>query len=586
MPSKKEKLPLSVTHPELAKEADGWDPSRVTFGSAKKQKWKCKYGHSWEALVANRAGKGSGCPICSGQKILTGFNDLATLRPEIANEADGWDPSLVALHSNEKRNWKCSKGHSWVATVTNRSRRGDGCSVCSNHQTLEGFNDLKTTDPLIAAQADGWDPTTLSRSSNKLVGWKCKLGHVWKTRPATRVSGVGCPTCAGHRVLQGFNDLQTLNPEIAMQADGWDPTTVTKSTNRIFTWKCELGHRWKTSVGNRNRGTGCPICAHQKVLPGFNDLATINPELAKQAFGWDPKTVTVGSSSKNTNLWKCDLGHIWKATVALRSKGSGCPVCAGQKVWAGFNDLATTDPVIAKQAYEWDPTTLMAGSDKVRHWTCELDHIWKSRIADRKRGFGCPFCSGQRVLAGFNDLATSHPLVASEAHNWDPKTLTAGSGLKRKFKCSNGHIWETVVGQRTGGSETGCPSCSETGFNPNKDGYLYFLIQPDWEMFQVGITNVPDDRLNRHKRLGWQVLELRGPMDGHLTQQWETSILRMLKAKGADLSNEKIAGKFDGYSEAWSKSIFEVQSIKELMRLTEEFEESKYSAIAKSPRPK
>jgi hypothetical protein len=64
-------------------------------------------------------------------------------------------------------------------------------------------------------------------------------------------------------------------------------------------------------------------------------------------------------------------------------------------------------------------------------------------------------------------------------------------------------------------------------------------------------------------------------MDGHLTQQWETAILRMLKAKGADLSNAKIAGKFDGYSEAWSKSTFEAKSIKELMRLTEEFEEPK-----------
>jgi hypothetical protein len=61
-------------------------------------------------------------------------------------------------------------------------------------------------------------------------------------------------------------------------------------------------------------------------------------------------------------------------------------------------------------------------------------------------------------------------------------------------------------------------------------------------------------------------------MDGQLTQRWETAILRMLKAKGADLSNPNIAGKFDGYSEAWSKSTFEAKSIKELMRLTEEFE--------------
>lgn len=61
-------------------------------------------------------------------------------------------------------------------------------------------------------------------------------------------------------------------------------------------------------------------------------------------------------------------------------------------------------------------------------------------------------------------------------------------------------------------------------------------------------------------------------MGGLISREWETSILQMLKAKGADLSNAKIAGKFDGYSEAWSKSTFEVKSIKELMRLTEEYE--------------
>jgi hypothetical protein len=94
-------------------------------------------------------------------------------------------------------------------------------------------------------------------------------------------------------------------------------------------------------------------------------------------------------------------------------------------------------------------------------------------------------------------------------------------------------------------------------------------------MYQIGITNSPDKRIGSHSKLGWELLELRGPMDGHITAQWETAILRMLKAKGADLSNKEIAGKFDGYSEAWSKSTFPVKSIKELMRFTEEFEEGK-----------
>jgi hypothetical protein len=60
----------------------------------------------------------------------------------------------------------------------------------------------------------------------------------------------------------------------------------------------------------------------------------------------------------------------------------------------------------------------------------------------------------------------------------------------------------------------------------------------------------------------------------------------MLRANGADLSNEKIAGKFDGFSESWSKSSFEAKSINGLMQLTEEFEDLKDTTEANSPHPK
>ena len=80
MPTKKEKPPLSVTHPELAKEADGWDPSQVTAGTGKKFKWKCFLGHIWETTPAHRL-RGQGCPYCGNRKVLIGFNDLKTTHP-------------------------------------------------------------------------------------------------------------------------------------------------------------------------------------------------------------------------------------------------------------------------------------------------------------------------------------------------------------------------------------------------------------------------------------------------------------------------------------------------------------------------
>ena len=48
VPGKKEKQPLFVTHPELAKEADGCDPATVTPGSQKKLSWQCSKGHKWQ----------------------------------------------------------------------------------------------------------------------------------------------------------------------------------------------------------------------------------------------------------------------------------------------------------------------------------------------------------------------------------------------------------------------------------------------------------------------------------------------------------------------------------------------------------
>ena len=91
--------PLSITHPELAKEADGWDPSRYSMGSEEKLTWKCKeFGDLCVASITSRARKikPRGCLICVGQKVLVGRTDLLTLVPELAAQAfGGWDPSTV-----------------------------------------------------------------------------------------------------------------------------------------------------------------------------------------------------------------------------------------------------------------------------------------------------------------------------------------------------------------------------------------------------------------------------------------------------------------------------------------------------------
>jgi hypothetical protein len=89
-------------------------------------------------------------------------------------------------------------------------------------------------------------------------------------------------------------------------------------------------------------------------------------------------------------------------------------------------------------------------------------------------------------------------------------------------------------------------------------------------MFQIGITNKPDDRLAIHKRGGWDVLEVRGPMDGQLAADLETDMLRVAKRRGAVFANKAGVKRFDGWSEAWTKASFSVTSIRELIDLVYE----------------
>lgn len=435
------------------------------------------------------------------------------------------------------------------------------------------FVPLSVTHPELAKEADGWDPSTLTFGSGKKVDWKCSRGHSYQTTVDKRTSrGHSCPYCSGHQVLAGFNDLATTHPEFAQQAVGWDPRRYSFGSEFKADWSCPLGHTWSALIVNRvSKNHGCAVCANKQIVVGINDLQTTHPEIAEQANGWNPTQFVAGSEKRQ--YWTCKLNHTWRASPKSRTDmGTGCPVCAGKQLLIGFNDLTTTHPLLAAQAYEWDPASVTKGSSLKKMWVCQVGHKWEAVVSSRTQGANCPICVGQKILIGYNDLITTHPEIASQADGWDPKMVTRAANQKKKWKCDAGHNWITTVGNRTVRGH-GCPTCAESGFDPNENGFLYFIEHQNWEMFQIGITNNPDKRLGQHKKLGWETLELRGPMDGHLTQQWETAILRMLKAKGADLSNANIAGKFDGYSEAWSKSTFEVKSIKELMKITEEFEE-------------
>ena len=154
---------LDATHSELCKEWDfernvGVGPTDVTSGADVKVWWICGRGHHYQATVANRV-YGRGCPYCGGRKVLEGFNDLASVAPEVAAQ---WHPTKnghkkpneVIAGSHAKAWWFCGKGHEWEAQIKSRVQQGVGCPYCANKRCLKGYNDFASQYPDLLAE---WD---------------------------------------------------------------------------------------------------------------------------------------------------------------------------------------------------------------------------------------------------------------------------------------------------------------------------------------------------------------------------------------------------------------------------------------------
>ena len=115
------------------------------------------------------------------------------------------------------------------------------------------------------------------------------------------------------------------------------PENFTERSGKQVWWKCPKGekHEWKTSIGHRVNGTGCPFCIGHNPSE-TNNLLLTHSELAKE---WHPtkneklKPEHCSHGSTKKVWWQCHKNklHEWEARIDSRSRGNGCPFCSGFK---------------------------------------------------------------------------------------------------------------------------------------------------------------------------------------------------------------------------------------------------------------
>lgn len=384
--------------------------------------------------------------------------------------------------------------------------------------------------------------------AREIANWKCSEGHTWPAQWGSVVgkAGTWCPFCSGRRAVTGVNDLATVNPILAGTFDRLKnapllPEELLPYSNKKVWWTCRLNHSYQATLSNRHgAGDGCPYCSNHKVLSGFNDLKTKDPEVAKN---WHPTKNTLGAHevTQKGNIrvwWLCENGHETFSYIPTRVDSRGrCSVCSGRELRKGLNDLSTVRPDVAKL---WHPTKngdLMPGdvlewSNKWVWWLCQVGHDWRNSVHARSGGRGCPYCAYKKCWPGFNDLATTHSHLLKdwdyEKNTLDPTKIIAGGGHLVHWLCERHGGYETTTVTRAFGSETGCPSCAESGYRIHYRGLAYFIENKELNARKIGITNTHKTRrrLEGFQQAGWTIVSTWEHESGIVAKLLETALLK------------------------------------------------------------
>ena len=589
------------------------NPSNLTIGSNKKVWWKCSKGHEWQSTIYHRS-QGRNCPYCANKKILIGYNDLKTLKPSLSKE---WNyekngdlkPTDVTIGSNKKVWWKCDKGHEWQATIYQRNKNGDNCPFCSNRKIKQGENDLATVNPTLAKE---WNyekngklkPTDVSVGSDKKVWWKCDKGHEWQAVVYRRnKNGNDCPFCSNRKIKQGENDLATSNPVLAKE---WNyekngdlkPIDVTAGSQISVWWICNKGHEWQAKIDKRNKGNNCPICGSERktsvseksilfyikkycngeIIPNYRSEIIKNKELdiyikdlnigieydgmfyhqnKKRDIEKDKICNKVGIKiyhiieNKEKNIvkhnkiyydirnqenleWaiKCLLKILFgENKYNINLKQDQIDIYNLIEYYEKEDALFNKFPELVK---EWNyekngklkPEFVSYGSHKKVWWKCNKGHEWQAAISSRTSGHGCPYCSNNKVLKGFNDLVTINPTIAKEWNyekneNLKPENFSPNSNKRVWWKCDKGHEWQAKIQNRNVGGK--CPYCSNQkalkGYNDLT--ITDPIILKYWD-YEKNIDIKPEDFLRGSNTRVW----LKCP---ECKKEWNARIIDVLK---------------------------------------------------------
>ena len=294
---------------------------------------------------------------------------------------------------------------------------------------------------------------------------------------------------------------------LAIQKNGKCLSDEYKTLNTKLKWQCSKGHIWETIPNSILRGTWCKICAG-KAKKTIEEMQAI-------AISRGGKCLSKNYTNSRTNLiWECANGHVWSAKFDNIKQGKWCPDCStglSERIcrtyfeevfnakfpntkgldWLrneqgnyleldGYSDsLKLAFEHQGEQHYDGNSYFDKSKYDLIKEDLCKRNNVLLIPIP--QLGVLLPHSKLHTFLqdkfkdTDFNNLVFPQiddvDLRRAYSKNIDieMKTLARqnggeflstnylGSLIKHKWKCSNGHIWETTPSAIRSGYW--CPKC-------------------------------------------------------------------------------------------------------------------------------
>jgi len=496
-------------------EIDIWN---IGSGSEKKVYLNCKEEHSFNVKCGYLTGKKkSWCPYCNGHRVLKGYNDLETwCKNDKSGIGDriltGWiyekntETSIdnVAPKSHKKAWFRCTQGHEWQNTVC-RITNSHWCPYCSNQRVLKGYNDLESwckddKSGIGKAILNGWSdendfkPCDVMVNTNKKIWFQCKRGHKWNTYISVIKKGCWCPYCSQRntsfpeQVIYFWckeNFKEVLNRH---KFNGDEVDVFIKDIGLCIEYQGERWHkdRWDKDYEKYLRLTKSGydvVWVSDGRIDNYEDIIKFihdykNDGQCKYLISKLSDYISQKYSLKlNPDVNTEILSNAWFYAKNVPDENileNWCKSHAGSEriIESWDYDLnAKNGMYIDKIPYNTSARAYFKCS--------KCNKILYKRIYDVViEKHWCPYCSGKKVLKGYNDLESGCEKNGIEEilkdWNYDknegllPSDYHYGTKKDTWWKCSKcGYEWKARIDNRKAGYGK-CPKCRKEKKNEEK----------------------------------------------------------------------------------------------------------------------